>query len=174
LRERAVFVLTAAAVGIGLGIVGGLLWSLVADPPAGVLTERGVFLTDEISYNQQVVMTLWYLVVGAGLGLIGGVACGLLGRRHGVTVVVATLAMTAIAAGVSAYFGIHVFGPDPAAQLAESSVGDRITAALDIETFVAYLGWPIGGLIGVLLAVSTWRQTKSTQPPWPSTTVSPD
>jgi hypothetical protein len=173
LRDRAIYVAIAAAAGVVFGIVGGWLWSVVADPPTGVLTDRGVFLTDELSYNQQVLMTLWFLIVGAGLGLVAGALFGLRGRRHGVTVVVAVLVLTAIAAGVSAWLGIHVFGPDPDSQIAHSAVGDPITSALEIETFVAYLGWPIGGLLGVLATVSTWRQSESTHSPWPSTNVSP-
>lgn len=173
LSQRATFVLLAAAAGVLLGVVGGYLWSVIADPPAGILTKQGVFLTDELAYNQQVEVTLWYLAIGTGLGLLGGLFCGFLGRRHGVAVVVAALVMTVIGAAVSGYLGIHVFGPDPAAEVKASAIGDSITAALDVATFVAYLGWPIGGVVGVLLSVSTWRQPKSTQPPWPSTRVAP-
>ena len=113
LRERACSCWWRSLAGVVLGVVGGYLWSVIADPPVGILTDRGVFLTDELAYNQQVVVTLWFLVLGAGLGLIGGFVLGLRGRRHGVAVVVAVLVLTAIAAAVSAYLGIHVFGPDP-------------------------------------------------------------
>ncbi len=167
------FVAIAALAGVILGVLGGWLWSVVADPPVGVLTDKGVFLTEERAYDQQVVMTLWFLVVGVGLGLLCGLAVGLLGRKHGVTTVVAVLVMTAIASGLSAWLGIEVFGPDPQAQVASSAVGDPITAALEIATKVAYLGWPIGGLLGLLVGVSTWTRAKAPNLSWASSNVAP-
>jgi len=173
LHERALFVLIAALAGALLGIIGGYLWSVIADPPVGVLTERGVFLTSELAYNDAVVMSLWFLMIGFCLGLLAGVGLGLVGRRHGVAVVVAVLVLCGIACGLSAWLGVELFGPDPQAQVADSSVGDPITVALDITTKIAYLGWPIGGLVGVLVAVSTWTRPKLPRPQWVSSNVWP-
>jgi hypothetical protein len=81
--------------------------------------------------------------------------------------------MTAIACALSAWLGIELFGPDPHEQVAASSNGDPITAALDISSKVAYLGWPIGGLLGLLVGVSTWTRAKLPTPAWASSNVSP-
>ena len=41
-----------------------------------------------------------------------GLVAALLGRRHGVVAVLAILVMSWVAATMTAWFGVHVFGPD--------------------------------------------------------------
>lgn len=167
--EQVTFVLLAIAVGIVLGVAGGYLWSVVSDPPLGIVTDQGVFLVEEAAYDQQSTMTLWFLVTGAGLGLLGGLLAGWRGARYGVTSVIAVLALSAVAAAVAAWTGIHLFGPDFDAARDAAANGESVTTALDVGSFVAYLGWPIGGLVGVLGAVATLPHGRAKRPtsPWP-------
>jgi len=161
----------ALAAGVVLGVVGGYLWSVLAEPAQALVTEQGVFIADEVSYDQQVVVSLWFLVVGVVLGAAAGFAIGLLGRRSGPLLVIAVLLLATVGCVLSVWLGVHVFGPDPEAALASAEAGDTITAALDITSDVVYLGWPIGSLAGLIAAVLTWKALKPSAPSWSSSTL---
>jgi hypothetical protein len=75
---------------------------------------------------------------------------GLIGRRLAPATVVAAVLAGAVASGLAAWSGIHVFGPDLESQLTDASPGDYVHTALTITADVAYLGWPIGALIGLV------------------------
>jgi MFS family permease len=151
-RSGALFLAYAALAGVLFAFPAAWVWAQVADPPAGELTKTGVIL-GEVQLNQQSEVTLWFLVVGAVAGFLAGLVVGWLGRRRGVVVVVAVLMLCAVAAVLSGYLGIHVFGPDEKAEAAAASVGDLVTSRLALGTDLAYLGWPIGGLAGACLAL---------------------
>jgi ABC-type uncharacterized transport system permease subunit len=151
-RSGALFVVCAALAGVVVAFPAGWAWAHVADPPAGELTKTGVVL-GELQLNQQSEVTLWFLVVGAVAGFLAGLVVGWLGRRRGVEVVVAVVALCLVGAWLSAYLGIHVFGPDEKAEALTASVGDLVTSRLTLGTDLAYLGWPIGGVAGACLAL---------------------
>jgi MFS family permease len=151
-RSGALFVAYAALAGVVLAFPAAWVWAQVADPPAGELTRTGLVL-GEVQLNQQSGVTLWFLVIGAVAGFLAGLVVGWLGRRRGVVVVVAVLMLCVVGALLSAYLGIHVFGPDEKAEAATASVGDLVTSRLILGTDLAYLGWPIGGLAGACLAL---------------------
>jgi peptidoglycan/LPS O-acetylase OafA/YrhL len=138
-----------------LGLPAGWLWNFLADSPEGVVFD-GVPYFDETQLNIKSEMTLWYLAVGVVLGVVAGLVVALRGYRHGVTTVAAVLVLGAAAAAVTALTGIHLFGPDEGAQVAAVEEGGEISAGLAIDSWVAYLGWPAGALIGALAAVAGW------------------
>jgi hypothetical protein len=154
-----------------LAFVSGYLWALVADPPEALVTPQGVFLTDEVSFDHQVTATLWFLAIGALLGVVAGFVTTVLGRRQGLAVVVGVLAMSAVATLLGAWLGIHVFGPDPESAVQSAQPGDTVTSALEISSAVVYLGWPIGGLAGVLLGLVTWPAEKTQNPAFASSSL---
>jgi hypothetical protein len=154
--DRVVFALASMLGGVVAGFVGGAVWAALADPPTAVVTRDGVFFVSEIAYDHRVAVTLWFLVAGVLGGLVAGVVVGWLGRKHGPAAVVAAVLMSAVASALSAWSGIHVFGPNADDALAAASPGDQVTTALSITSDVAYLGWPIGALIGVLLITAVW------------------
>jgi hypothetical protein len=154
-RSRIVFMLGCAVAGAVVGVLAGWLWSAVVDAPVGVVFDGEVFY-DEIQRNVQAGLTLWFIVIGVLVGVLAGLVVGLVGRRHGVVTVAAVLVLCVVASGVMAVFGIGVFGPDEAAQVASAEQGDEITGGLEVATWVAYLGFPIGGLVGVLAAIAGW------------------
>ena len=158
---RVVFVLVCAAIGAVLAVPAAWLWTVVADAPKGVVFEGQVFY-DEVQLNVQSEVTLWFIVVGVVLGILAGLAVGLRGERHGVVTVVAVLALCAVASLVTGWLGVHVFGPDEAAQVAEVEEGGEISGAFSVDTWVAYLGWPVGGMIGALAAIAGWPKEPAT------------
>jgi hypothetical protein len=159
LRKDAVFLGLCALVGAVLAFPAAWVWLKVADPPTGELAKQGTkqgIVLGEVQLNQQSGVTLWFLVVGLGIGLLAGLVIGWLGRRLGVLTVWGVLVLCVIAAGLTAFLGISVFGPDEVAEKKSASIGDQITSKLTIGTDLVYLGWPIGGLVGSCLAIVFW------------------
>ncbi len=154
-RDRLVFVLVCAGVGLLVALPAAWLWSAVVDNPTGVVFEGDVFF-NEVQLNAQSSVTMWFLVIGVVAGALAGLVVGWRGRRHGVVSVVAVLVLCSVAAWTAGYLGIHVFGPDESAEVSAADDGDTVSAALDVATWVAYLGWPIGGLVGALAAIAGW------------------
>jgi hypothetical protein len=152
------FVLKASVAGAALAVPAAWVWASVADPPRAVLTARGVSF-GESQLNQQSEITLWFLVVGLAFGTAAGLATGLLGRRRGLDTVAAVAALCLVGAALTAFLGISVFGPDAEADLARSTVGESVTSDLRVDSLLAYLGWPIGGLAGLCVAIYTWPVT---------------
>jgi hypothetical protein len=151
--DQIVFAVASILGGVVAGFAGGAAWAALADPPKALITQRGAFLVSEVSYDHQVTVTLWFLVVGIVGGLVAGAVIGLLGRRLGPVAVGAAVLMSAVATGLAAWSGIHAFGPD-GPQPHAGSPGDLVPTALSITSDVAYLGWPIGAMLGVLIATA--------------------
>jgi hypothetical protein len=157
------FVLACALVGAVLAVPAAWLWNLLADAPDGVVFEGEVFY-DEVQLNVQAEMTLWFILIGVLAGIVAGLVVGLLGPRHGVVTVVAVLVLCAVASALSAWLGIHVFGPDQEAQIAAVEEGGEVSGQFSVDTWVAYLGWPVGGMIGALAAISGWPHEDTDAP----------
>lgn len=157
IRYDAVFVGACALAGAVLALPAAWAWLKLANPPDGELTKQGIAL-GEAQLNQQAGVTLWFFVVGLGVGLLAGLVVGWVGRPRGLVTVWGVLALCVVAAGLAAFLGISVFGPDEVAEAKAASVGDQITSKLMIGSDLVYLGWPIGGLIGSCLAIAFWPE----------------
>ncbi len=161
----------AALVGAVLAPLVGWLWVQLADPPTAPLGSNGGVFLGEQGLNQQSGVTLWFFVLGLGVGAAAGLAVGWFGQRFGWLTVLAVLLLCVIGSLGSAYLGIHVFGPDPRAEAAGAKVGHLIQLSVSLDTRVAYLGWPIGGLLGALAAIAGWSRVETL--PGPSATPTP-
>jgi hypothetical protein len=161
-------------VGAALAPFAGWVWVALANPPTVPVASDGGLYLGEQALNQQSGVTLWFLVVGAAFGAVAGLVVGWLGRRYGWPTVLAVLVLCAIGSVGSRYLGVHVFGPDPAAAAEHAAVGTPIQLDVGLDTWVAYLGWPIGGIVGVLAAISAWSRSESSpEPPSSPTLYSP-
>lgn len=148
--DRFAFVGWCALAGILAGLLGGLLWVYLAEPPAVPLSGEGVF-PGERELDQQTEVTMWFLGVGVVGGMITGLATGWLGHRHSWVSVVGVLVLGAVAAAATYRSGV-LFRPDP------EVLGGLVTSGIVIDSWVVALGWPIGGLIGALGAIFGWRK----------------
>lgn len=142
------------------------LWVWLADPPVVTVTSSGAFF-GEAELNQQSEVTLWFLAIGTLLGLVSGLIVGAAGNRHGAVTVLAVLVLCTVATAVSAYVGITVWGPDAPSQADTGpGVGAVVESRLEIDSVIAYLGWPIGGLAGAVAAITRWARVEE-MPPLP-------
>ena len=163
------FLLGCGALGCVLALAAAAAWVRLADPPTARM-ERGGALLGEQQLDQQVGITVWFLVIGAVLGLVCGLVVAAVARRYGVLSVLGVLIACVVASLLSGWLGIHVLGPDRIAGPAVS-VGTIITSPLSIGTRVAYLGWPLGGMLGAVLAIVWWPVQESPGPQTPSSTI---
>ncbi len=173
----------SALVGLALAPLAGWLWVALSDPPRAPLYSDGGIYLGEQALNQQSGVTLWFIVVGAGFGAVAGLAVSWFGQRFGWLTVAAVLALCVVGSVVSRYVGVHVFGPDPKAEAARAATGDLIRLGVQLDTWVAYLGWPIGGVLGALAGIAGWsrRETALVSPtvdpsvaPWTDLTTGND
>lgn len=152
------FLGVSALAGLALAPLAGWLWVALSDPPqAPLYADGGVYLGEQ-ALNQQAGVTLWFIVIGAGFGAVAGLAVSLFGARFGWLTVVAVLVLCLVGTLVSRYVGAHVFGSDPKAEVAHAATGDLIRLGVQLDTWVAYLGWPIGGALGALAGISGWNR----------------
>ncbi len=166
-----VFVVGCIAAGAVVAFPAAALWVWLADPPAIKVTEAGAFF-GEAELNSQVEVTLWFLAIGVLLGLVCGLVVGAVGNRHGAVTVLAVLVLCAVASGISAYVGTAVWGPSGPSKSDRPLPGDLFESKLQIGSKIAYLGWPIGGLVGAVAAITRWpRIENSPTPATPSDTI---
>ena len=163
IAERVRFVAVCTFAGALLAVPVAFAWVRLSDPPAAQLTPEGVFF-GEAQLDQEVGVTLWFLALGLLAGVAAGLAVGWWGRRHGVAVVAAVVGLCIAGCAVTYVLGVHVFGPDEQEQVASARVGDFITSSVSVTSKVAYLGWPVGGLLGAMGAILGWP--KPPQPAW--------
>lgn len=153
--------------GLVLGSLAAWLWVSLSDPPQARLYSNGGIYLGEQALNQQAGITLWFFVIGAGFGVVAGLAVSWVGFRFGWLTVAAVVALCVVGSIVSRYAGVHVFGPDPHAQAAHASTGDLIRLGVQVDTWVAYLGWPIGGVLGALAGIAGWSRHEKPSS-WPT------
>ena len=163
-RARLRYLALSAAVGVVLAVAAGWVWVRLADPPSARVAANGGVYLGEVGLNQQAGVTLWFIVLGVALGGATGLALGWFGERFGWQSVVGVLVACVVATLGSRWLGQHVFGADPRAEAAHAQAGTRITFGVSLDTKVAYLGWPIGGLLGAIAAIFGWANAP-TRPP---------
>jgi len=71
---RVLLVFACAVAGAALALVAGWAWVTVSDPPSAELTAQGGIFVGEAEYDQQVGVTLWFIVVTLVFGVISGLA----------------------------------------------------------------------------------------------------
>jgi len=135
-----------------LGVLGGWLWSVLADPPGYTVTAQSASM-GEAEAGKRFGVEVVYAGIGAGLGLLAGLAAGLRLARYGWVLVVALLLGSLVAAGVSWAVGGWFGPPDPAGALTTAEVGDVVPSRLTIDTPGLFLAWPLAALGGLLAAV---------------------
>jgi hypothetical protein len=152
-----------AAIGVVLGLVGGAVWAAVASPPAALRTSTGLIL-GETQLDQQFGVTMAFLVTGVIVGVLVGLAVCWKGATYGVLAVAAAVAAAVIGCFLSYWSGVHLFGPGSPGALTAHSGAQRVVVQLSVDTDAAYLGWPVGSLLGAVAAISAWPRQRANSP----------
>ncbi len=152
---KIVLVVACAVAGALLALAAGWVWVAVAHPPTAKVTADGLAF-DPSYYDRAAGITLWFIVVTLAFGIVSGLVVAWRGYRHGVVTVLAILVMSVVGSLLTHWFGHRLFDADPEAQFKAAEVGDIITFGVELDTMTAYLGWPVGGMIGALAGVSGW------------------
>ena len=139
------------------GLLGGLLWAWVAEPATYRVTAAGAYL-DEQSLGQVVNADGWFLIVGLVLGSLVGGALTFAFRRDGWVIVLAVLVGAGVA-GAACYLVGHALGPgDLQPRLDAAAPGERVPVPLQVRASGAYLSWPVGAMLGALVAAVAWNR----------------
>lgn len=155
-RSRRAVALTTVAF-VCLGVVAGLVWLWLAEPAQWQIRDNGVVLTEGAAKAQFSVLVT-FVLVGAAASVVAGFAAGWFLDDLGwlVTPLVAGLA---IAAALIAWrVGVELGPPDPAS-VTGGSIGDTISARLEIDSVAPFLTWPMAALLGVVTAACIDRRS---------------
>jgi hypothetical protein len=138
---------------LALGLVVGLVWPQLVDPPLSRRTAEGVS-TSEVQLASAFAIDGWFVVLGFLGSLVLGVVLMLRRRGHEVVVLLLLLAGTYLAADLVAQpLGIALGPPDPVTVLTDAEVGDTAPARLELSSRADLLSWPLGAAIGSLVVL---------------------
>ncbi|RLV48978.1 hypothetical protein D9V37_10335 [Nocardioides mangrovicus] len=154
-----------------LGVVAGLVWWRVADPPYYVRTSQGAVM-DQAQLARRVHADGTFMVLGAVAGLLAGL--GLTRTRREEPLLTLLLGVVAaVGAGfVALWLGRTLGHVDVRSAVRAAKVGAHVTDTLGVITPAVVLMWPIGYLIaavGLLWGTSD----KTPTDPAASVTLSP-
>lgn len=147
-RDAAIIIVTFLL----LGVLGGVLWSLVVSPAEFTkLADGGSMGEDELS--KKFGADGWFVLIGTAAGVLAGLALSWWRSRDALLTSALLVAGSAVAAAVMALVG-HLLGPGSTqAALAAVQVGAQVPERLDVDTFIVYLAWPVGVLAGTLFVL---------------------
>ena len=147
-----------------LGVLCGVLWWLLVDPPAFTkLRDGGVMREHDLS--RQFSADGVYVVVATVAGLVGGLLLTWW-RSRDVLLTSVLLVVGAVLAAATMELTGQLLGPgDPGSTLAAVEVGSQVPEPLDVgvagglrqgdglDAFSVYLAWPISVLAGALVVL---------------------
>lgn len=136
-----------------LGLLGGALWWLLAEPALFTVSEEGTLGMGEVELADRFSATGWFTVLALVLGALSGGALTWWRNRDPVLtaglLVLGSLLGTFTMAGVGRLLG----PPDPEKAAASARPGDLVPAALEVGAPVSYLVWTIAALAGALMVL---------------------
>jgi len=143
-------------VGVGAvavaGLLGGLLWHILAATPTYTIgDDRGALITER-GLSQVFATDIWYVIISLALALLlGGVFWWLFGRLGWMGVLLA-LAGSFLAAIVCWQFG-YLLGPNGFAErVSRASPGDHVPMDLTLHAPIVVLVWPFATGVVILVA----------------------
>jgi hypothetical protein len=158
-----------AAVVVGvllvLGILAGVVWSLVVTPAEFTRLPHGGQMGED-QLGRQFGADGWYVVIAVLTGLVAGVLLSWWRSTHVLATVAALVAGALVAAAAMSLTG-HLLGPEKATTALDAAkLGSRVPEGLDVglrpvwplwpylkDTLSVYLSWPVGVLVGALLVL---------------------
>jgi hypothetical protein len=136
-----------------LGLIAGMLWSVLAPDIQGEVRASGVSVTNGES-RRQFGVDGWFTVIAAGGGLLLG-SIGFARHRHQPVTALVVLAVAGLAAAaVQWWFGTFL-GPESVTdRTAGLSPGSTISMPLELNSQAGLVVWSIAAVIGSLLVAA--------------------
>jgi hypothetical protein len=165
------------------GVLAAWLWAQLADPPSFQVLAQKSAIMDEEESARQFGVDLTYATIALALAVPLGLVTGWRWHRVGWPQVVAVAGGAGIAAVVAWQLGT-VLGPDEPGSLVDSAqVGDLLPEQLDVHATGMLLVWPVGALVGLIVAVLVFSRPSTPRPyharvgdppPWRQGPADPD
>lgn len=141
---------------ICLGVLAGLVWLWLAEPAQWQIRDNGIVLTEGAAKAQFSVLVT-FVLIGAAASVVAGLAVGWLLDDLGWLVVPVVAALATLAALIAWRVGVEL-GPPPPASVTGGSIGDTISARLEVDSVAAFVMWPMAALLGVVVAACIDRR----------------
>lgn len=152
------------ALGLGLGVLGGVAWWALTDLPSYLVAANGGASTTERGLAEVLGGDAWFAVIGAVVGLtLGLVAWRRLGRVGWPVLLLAT-GTAALAALLCWAVGRELGPGEFTSRLAAARPGDRVPIELTLQARASLLVWPFFAVIPVLLGSSLGRDEEDPRP----------
>ncbi|WP_040320175.1 hypothetical protein [Aeromicrobium marinum] len=158
--RRLVLVAVVAAI---VGVAAGGVWAAVAEPADWTVTERGLAMGEDAA-RELFGVVVAFMVVGLVASTLFGVVAGLViraGRFGGQATALVATGVLATGAGLLAWQLGQAWGPPDPAAVTGVGVGDLVPAELVVDTWAAFLVWPVGAFAGVFLVALSARGTSA-------------
>jgi hypothetical protein len=139
-----------------LGVVGGTVWLLLADPARWEARDGGIVLTEAASRGQFQVVVV-FVIVGLVGSLCAGWGIAQLLPDVGWLLTPVVIVVTSLAALIAWRLGVALGPPSPTS-VRGVQPGDTLPAQLAVDAVAPFLVWPIFGLLGALAA--TWSSDR--------------
>lgn len=142
------------------GVVAGLLWWKVIDPPYFVRNSQGAVM-DQAQLSRRVQADGWFATIGVVAGLVGGVV--LTRWRDRLPLLTVLLGFVASLAGglLALKLGTTLGHNDVSSLVKAAKPGAHVTDSLRVISKMVLAAWPVGFLVG---SVAVLWGTKGRQP----------
>lgn len=150
--SQAVLAARVVALLVVAGVVAGVLWALLVDPPLVTRDTVGL-VTDGQELGRRIDADAWFAVLAVAFALPCGLAVAWWRRLDPVVGVVAVVGGAALASLVCRVVG-GLLGPgSPVAVLTDAEVGTQAPDLLQTHTWVVYALWPLAAAFGALVTL---------------------
>jgi hypothetical protein len=143
---------------LALGVVAAFAWAQFAHPAEWQVRTGGSIVLTEVAAGDQFSVIVVFIVVGAIASFVWAWVTSLLLRDLGWWLTPLVIVTTLVAAVIAWRLGIAV-GPDGPRAAVNPAVGTKIPSKLAVDGVAPFLVWPIVGLLGVVGATWTSRET---------------
>ncbi len=133
-----------------LGVVGAVLWWLLAEPAYFTKAENGGLGMGEVQLGRRFNADGWYAVIAIVFGLLSGAALAWRHSRDHLVTAGLIVAGSVLAAFVMSTLGTWLGPAAPESVVAAAPIGARIPSQVEVTAPVNYLVWPIAVLVGML------------------------
>jgi hypothetical protein len=145
------------------GAIAGWLWAELADPPAYEVLRAGAIMGEEQA-GREFGVDVTYALIALGFAVPLGLLTGWRWHRVGWPQVLAAAGGAAIASVVAWQLGVRWGPSDPADGLPAAQVGDLLPEQLDVHAKGLLLAWPMGALVGLIIAVLLFSRPSRPRP----------